>query len=150
MPPRKALQDKQKHSRSPTASSTAMSPKLKPLLLPQLVEERKQRKSQMDAEIDLASSSFSTHNSSASDLPSPVTPTFSMRGHFRYPSSTSSIDSTYHHALMEVPSSPTFNVKSGKRSLPDVQEEPHEKEDEFEMIDHRDDLYSCLCMSRWS
>lgn len=101
----------------------------------------------MDAELGLASASFSTQNSSASDLPSPVTPTFSTKGHFRYPSSASSIDSTYHNALVDSPSSPTFIVKSGKRSLPDVQEEPQqEKEDDFDMIDDRDDLYSCLCM----
>lgn len=124
-----------------------MSPKLKPLLLPQLVEERRKRESVMESEMDLASSSFGTHNSSSSELPSPVTPTFSARGHFRYPSSTSSIDSTYHTSVMESPSSPTFVAKSGKRSLPDVQEEPQEREDDFDMIATRDDLYSCLCMS---
>lgn len=131
-----------------TTTTTTMSPKLKPLLLPQLVEERRKRESRLDTELDLASASFSTQNSSASELPSPVTPTFSTRGHFRYPSSTSSIDSTYHNTLCDSPSSPTFNTKSGKRSLPDVQEEPQrEKEESFDMLDDRDDLYDCLCMS---
>ncbi|KAK0107171.1 hypothetical protein ONS95_003877 [Cadophora gregata] len=123
-----------------------MSPKLKPLLLPQLVEERRKRESMSDAEIDLASSSFYTQNSSASDIPSPVTPTFSTRGHMRYPSSASSVESTFHSSTTDSPSSPTFiGTKASKRSLPDVQEEPQEKEEDFDMFDDEDDLYDCLC-----
>lgn len=87
------------------------------------------------------SSSYHTQNSSSSDLSSPLTPTFSGRGHLRYPSSTTSIESPI-HSLNDSPSSPTF-VKA-KRSLPDVQEEPQEKDD-FDMFD--DDLYDCLCTS---
>lgn len=102
----------------------------------------------LESETDAFSSSFYTQNSSASDIPSsPVTPTFSSRGHFRYSSSSSSIESTYHNnSVAESPSSPTFIVKSGKRSLPDVQEESHEREnDSFDILEYENDLYNCLC-----
>jgi hypothetical protein len=123
-----------------------MSPKLRPLLLPQLVEERRKRESMSDSEMDLSSSSFYTQNSSASEIPSPVTPTFSTRGHLRYSSSASSIESSFHNSLVESPSSPTFvGSKSGKRSLPDVQEEPHEREEDFDMFEDVNQLYDCLC-----
>ncbi|KAH9223515.1 hypothetical protein DL95DRAFT_97873 [Leptodontidium sp. 2 PMI_412] len=123
-----------------------MSPKLKPLLLPQLVEERRKRESMSDAEVDLASSSFYTQNSSASDIPSPLTPTFSTRGHMRYPSSASSVESVYHNSTTDSPSSPSFiGSKASKRSLPDVQEEPQEREEDFDIFDDEEDLYDCLC-----
>jgi hypothetical protein len=121
-----------------------MSPKLKPLLLPQLVEERRKRESVSESEMELSSSSFYTQSSVASDIPSPVTPTFSAR-HLRYPSSASSIESTFHASIGESPSSPTFVPKVGKRSLPDVIEESHEREDDFEMFDDENELYDCLC-----
>ncbi|CZT13108.1 hypothetical protein WAI453_005855 [Rhynchosporium graminicola] len=122
-----------------------MSPKLKPLLLPQLVEERRKRESMLENEMELASSSFYTQNSSASDIPSPVTPTFSTRGHMRYSSSTSSVESSYLNSTAESPTSPTFNgTRTSKRSLPDVQEEPQERDDDFDMFDE-EDLYDCLC-----
>lgn len=94
-----------------------------------------------EAEMDLSSSSY-TQNSS-SEMPSPVTPTFSSRGHLRYPSSVTSVESSYHSSLNDSPSSPTF-LKTGKRSLPDVQEEPQERDD-FDMFEDGDDLYDCLC-----
>jgi len=99
-----------------------------------------------DSDMDL-SSSFYTQNSSASEIPSPVTPTFSTRGHLRHPSSASSIESSYHNSVVESPSSPTLaGPKSGKRSLPDVQEEPHEKEEDFVMLEEdSSELYDCLC-----
>ena len=127
-----------------------MSINLKPLHLPQLVEDRKKRESLSDSEMEL-SSSYYTQNSSASDITSPVTPTFSAsaRGHLRYSSSTSSLDASFQTALNEGPSSPTFIAsKSSKRSLPDVQEEPQEPETEFDMFDdddNYDDLYGCFC-----
>ncbi|TVY82459.1 hypothetical protein LSUE1_G003140 [Lachnellula suecica] len=127
-----------------------MSPKLKPLLLPKLVEERRQRESAiLDSEMDLSSSSFYSQTSSASEVPSPVTPTFSNRGHLRYPSSASSIESSYHNSTTDSPSSPTFgSSKPGKRSLPDVQEEPQERDDDFDMFDDESELYDCLCDSQ--
>lgn len=120
--------------------------------LPGHIAERKARESLPELDMDL-SCSIHTQNSSASELPSPVTPTFSTRGHMRHPSSASSIESQY---LYESPSSPTFTShKSGKRSLPDVQEEPpRERENDFMFEDDDDDdildcdeLYNCLCKS---
>ena len=134
-------------SRRPvTPKSAAMSPKLKPLLLPQLVEERRKRESISDPEMDLSSSYCYSQNSSTSEIPSPVTPTFSIRGHLRYPSSASSIDSTFHSSVNDSPSSPAFaGPKSGKRSLPDVQEEPHERDEDFDMFEEANVAYDCLC-----
>lgn len=120
--------------------------------LPGHIAERKARESLPELDMDL-SCSIHTQNSSASELPSPVTPTFSTRGHMRHPSSASSIESQY---LYESPSSPTFTSHiAGKRSLPDVQEEPRcERENDFVFEDDDDDdipdcdeLYNCLCKS---
>ncbi|KAH8596456.1 hypothetical protein B0O99DRAFT_651648 [Bisporella sp. PMI_857] len=122
-----------------------MAPKLKPLLLPQIVEARRQRESISDSDLDLPSKLFYTQSSTMSDIPSPVTPTFSTRGHLRYPSSASSVDS-FHNSLAGSPSSPTFLPKSGKRSLPDVQEEPHdERDNDAGIFDESDNLWECLC-----
>ena len=140
-----------------------MSPKLKPLLLPQLVEQRKRSDS-----ASLVSSPdpnvtgtwpyvFAATNSSSSDITSPVTPTFSTRGHVRMSSSTSSLD------LPPFPQdgyvSPSLLcstlTKASMRQLPDVEEEPLEKEHyqhiDDDISDDDDDnfgLYSCLCESR--
>lgn len=123
-----------------------MPPNLKPLLLPQLVQERMQRESTSDSEMDLSSSTYyNTQSTFTSEIPSPVTPTFSTHGHFRYPSSTSSIESPYNASICDPPSSPIHAPKTSKRSLPDVQEEPQEHKDGFEMFDDSDDLYDCLC-----
>ncbi|KAI9048692.1 hypothetical protein LZ554_007523 [Drepanopeziza brunnea f. sp. 'monogermtubi'] len=117
-----------------------MSRKLKPLLLPQLVEERRRKASLSDPEIDLSSASFHTQNSSSvSETPSPVTPTFSTRSHLRYPStaSISSVESS--------PTSPTFvgNGTPSKRSLPDVQEEPQEREGGFDIFGRFNPQWLC-------
>lgn len=123
--------------------------------LPGHIAERKAREGLPELDMDL-SCSIHTQNSSASELPSPVTPTFSTRGHMRHPSSASSIESQY---LYDSPSSPIFTSnKSGKRSLPDVQEEPRcEPEDDFMFEDDYDDdvpdcdeLYNCLCKYLWN
>lgn len=133
-----------------------MSPKLKPLLLPQLVEERK--KSVVHA-IETEGDRqyvYYTHNSSSSDVGSPVTPTFSTRGHQRYSSSTSSID--FSSPCTDSPVSPAAapigaslsvaqSHKSTLRHLPDVQEEPMEREYEETIASDQFDLYDCLCKS---
>ncbi|KAH7149064.1 hypothetical protein B0J13DRAFT_620967 [Dactylonectria estremocensis] len=126
-----------------------MSPKLKPLLLPQLVDHRRKWEVQQSApECDLSYVYYTT-NSSSSDITSPLTPTFSPKGHFRVSSSTSSLELP--PQLQDSPVSPTSTAhsKSAKRLLPDVQEEPFELEDEdddesADMHDHFG-LYSCLC-----
>lgn len=116
---------------------------LKPLLLPQLVEERRQRQSLLDAEMDI-SQSFDLQESPGTDISSPPTPTFSTRGHIRYSSSVSSVD--VHSPPVDSPSSPTFAaMKTSKRSLPDVQEEPHEREGDFDSFDDLHDVYDWSC-----
>ncbi|KAF1733819.1 hypothetical protein CRV24_005349 [Beauveria bassiana] len=122
-----------------------MSPKLKPLLLPQLVEERKRS----DSASQFSSPDFNVigtwpyvvaaPDSSCSDITSPITPTFSIRGHVRMSSSSSSLD------LPPPPQdgyvSPSLLsstlTKASMRQLPDVEEEPLEKES-YQHID--DDL----------
>ncbi|KAL0934354.1 uncharacterized protein CTRU02_211153 [Colletotrichum truncatum] len=128
-----------------------MSPRLKPLLLPQLVEERRRYEEQqpdfVDGDLDRQYVYYTT-NSSSSDVASPVTPTFSTRGHVRYSSSSSSLDLPP-ACLNDSPSSPTSTSqsKSSKRPLPDVQEEPLEREefDESTILAEPFDLYNCLC-----
>ncbi|KAK5075885.1 hypothetical protein LTR16_008855, partial [Cryomyces antarcticus] len=61
--------------------------------------------------------------SGASDTSSPLTPTFSSRGHTRWPSSSSSLAST--PPVYESMGPPTDK-------LPDVVEDPSEREDEFD------------------
>lgn len=113
-------------------------------------------------------------NSSASDLTSPLTPTFSHHGgnHLRYASSTSSLDlqAAASSTCSDSPVSPAqplqtshnaSNSSTAKRLLPDVQEEPLERDGDGS-LDDRDDassamtmltddqmgsLYDCLCRS---
>ncbi|KAG5658072.1 hypothetical protein KAF25_007023 [Fusarium avenaceum] len=129
-----------------------MSPQLKPLLLPQLVEERRKWEvQQVSPETDLSYVYYTT-NSSSSDVASPITPTFSPgKGHFRMSSSTSSLDLT--PQLNENPVSPTQSVhtKPPMRSLPDVQEEPLELDNDNSdrkslAPSDQFSLYDCLCM----
>lgn len=125
-----------------------MSPHLKPLLLPQLVEERRKIDSQASLDgVDLSHVYYTT-NSSSSDVASPVTPTFSPRGHQRFPSSSSSLELPP-QPQQESPASPTAQyLKSEKRQLPDVQEDPMELyEDDSSPSSEHFGLYSCLCKS---
>lgn len=116
---------------------------LKPLLLPQLVQERRQRESLFDGDMNDAQTCDIQDNNSSTQ--SPVTPTFSMRGHVRYSSSVSSLDALT-TPLVEIPSSPSFSGKlGGKTSLPDVEEEPVERDEHFEMFDDRYDVYDWSC-----
>lgn len=116
---------------------------LKPLLLPQLVQERRQQQTVMNGEMNISQGS-DIHD--ASSTQSPITPTFSTRGHVRYSSSVSSVD-PLQSPQIEVPSSPAVTAK---RPLPDVQEEPVEaveREEHFETFDDRYDVYDWSCKS---
>ena len=75
----------------------------------------------------------SSRSSTLSDGPSPTTPTFSMRGHSRLPSSTSSLASS--PALRES----LDGYGTGHRPLTDVKEEPHDKEEDQQMINGFED-----------
>lgn len=111
----------------------------------------------------------SNFNSSASDLTTPLTPTFSSHGgnHLRYASSTSSLDlqQSFSSTCSDGPVSPTQSAQSQnlvnispvasgstKRLLPDVQEDPYEREDDDHptmtslTAEQLESLYDCLCM----
>ncbi|KAI9715962.1 MAG: hypothetical protein M1812_005596 [Candelaria pacifica] len=105
---------------------------MRPFLLPLLVEARKSSESTFidTDQVDSSTCSPSCPNtssslSSLSEFPSPVTPTFSARGHSRYPSSSSSLNSS---PVLHGQADPAV----GKRSLADVKEEPLEKEESWE------------------
>lgn len=110
---------------------------LRPFKLPQLVEAR--RMENEEAAMDALESAptghglhLSTSSTSSTDGPSPTTPTFSLRGHSRFPSSTSSLAS-----------SPTMRESMDgfgpQKRLTKVKEEPQEREDGFEMVNSLDD-----------
>ncbi|KAK1760066.1 hypothetical protein QBC47DRAFT_291275 [Echria macrotheca] len=127
-----------------------MSPRLKPLLLPQLVEE-KRKLELLQAENGEHTLIYYPHSSSTSDLtsPSPATPGFS-RTHSRYSSSASSLASSSSDSPSS-PSQPTHTAgKNSKSQLPDVQEDPSEREEEDhtvvpDCLGPETGLYDCLC-----
>ncbi|KAI5860342.1 hypothetical protein GGS23DRAFT_233584 [Durotheca rogersii] len=126
-----------------------MSPKLRPLQLPLLVEARRRKEleeaAQAETDMDVPYN-FYTTDPYSSDTTSPVTPTFSARGHLRYSSSMSSFDLAAVPGT-ECPLSPSQTTQSsGKRVLPDVEEEPIEYDDDSDSeYDNASELYHCLC-----
>lgn len=106
---------------------------LRPLKLPLLVEARKNERQEMMAAPDSTFAGFALYraasSSSAADIPSPTTPTFSVRGHSRFPSSNSSLSSS--PILRES----MDGLGSQKRPLTEVKEEPQEREEDHDMID---------------
>lgn len=139
-----------------------MSPKLKPLLLPQLVEERRKLELVQQANDGDHTYHYYAYNSSSSDLasPSPMTPTFSRASHSRFSGSVSSLEiaspSTCQSPASPPPvPHPPHSNNTSKPQLPDVQEEPVEREDEdstaaLQHFDHDYSLYDCLCESGWT
>ncbi|KAL8681689.1 MAG: hypothetical protein Q9186_002206 [Xanthomendoza sp. 1 TL-2023] len=106
---------------------------LRKLHLPQLIEARKHQERTLN--IDTSTAATMGHplqlsqSSTSSDYPSPTTPTFSARGHSRFPSSSSSLTSS--PAMRD--SLDPFGV--GKRPLTEVREEPQEPDDDYDMVD---------------
>ena len=103
---------------------------LKPLMLPQLIEARSKEEGNvaMDSPTSTAFGNHLSRSSTLSEYPSPITPTFSLRGHSRLPSSASS-----------APSSPNMRESveaygSASRPLTDVKEEPLDKDEDYEMV----------------
>lgn len=120
----------------PDARRAQMSPGLKPLLLPRLVEERrKQEQVDHDGPGDQSVLYYPyDSSSSSSDLasPSPIASTFSRTNHSRLSSSSSSLELTS-PPYPDSPASPTQSLhatRPSKSQLPDVQEEPLEREEE--------------------
>lgn len=112
------------------------------------MEERRKRETVLDEELNVSQSSDIYEPSISEGTSSPSTPTLSKRGHVRYGSSVSSIDNSIHSPLTEIPSSPTFTaMKTSKRSLPDVQEDPLERDEDLDMFDDDlHDVYDWSCM----
>lgn len=110
---------------------------LKPLILPKLVAARKPSKSSLDMSADPTSSVYSCADSgfySASECSTPPTPVLHARGHFRFPSSASSLSSSPpSHEIIEAPNA------SGK--LPKLTEEPIEQEYHYSP----EDPHHCSC-----
>lgn len=107
------------------------------LQLPKVVEARKKRESMhMDLPLPPSETSHTlnaSQSSTSSDVPSPVTPTFSARCHSRLPSSTSSLASS--PPMRD--SMDGFAV--GKRPLTEVREEPLERDGDYEMLEGSSD-----------
>ncbi|KAI0537701.1 hypothetical protein GGR58DRAFT_329219 [Xylaria digitata] len=151
-----------------------MSPGLRPLRLPLLVERRRKQEEEAAA-VSIRTSCETTHDqsypyywqqqqirqhpfavadSASSGMTSPVTPTFSARGHLRYSSSMSSFDLALPPSCEDLPSSPTLQTP-GKRILDDVEEEPFEydrfnhyvrdADPTYDDVSEHFDLYDCLC-----
>ncbi|KAL8832265.1 MAG: hypothetical protein Q9170_004953 [Blastenia crenularia] len=102
------------------------------LQLPKVVEARKKRESTLIPDPPMLSTTGHTlqlsQSSTSSEMPSPITPTFSARGHSRFPSSTSSLASS--PPMRD--SIDGFGV--GKRPLTEVREEPLERDEDYEMV----------------
>ena len=116
---------------------------LRTFRLPQLVEARRKGESAsvLSDSPDAAAMGHSltpSRSSSSSDAPSPVTPTFSMRSHSRYPSSNSSF-----------PSSPTMRESSdgfnSLKRLTEVNEELHERDEDDDRLGQSENQRGCKC-----
>lgn len=108
---------------------------LKPLMLPQLLEARSKEEGNMamDSSSSTPLGNHLSRSSTLSDYPSPTTPTFSLRGHSRLSSSNSS-----------APSSPNMRESveafaSASRPLTDVKEEPHDRDEDYQMVNGIED-----------
>ncbi|KAI9831428.1 MAG: hypothetical protein M1819_005027 [Sarea resinae] len=113
---------------------------LRPLLLPRLVEEKRAVNiTETEIESPERISAYTRTSSQSSEFSSPITPTFSSRGHQRYSSSNSSLTSS--PVLFDYGDA----FGSSKMPLPDVQEEPHEREDDLDPFDAFRGLYGCNC-----
>ena len=77
----------------------------------------------MDASNSTGLGSHLSRSSTLSEHSSPITPTFSTRGHSRLPNSVPS-----------APSSPNMRESIANRPLTDVKEEPHDKDEDFRMV----------------
>lgn len=113
-----------------------MTSGLKPLLLPQLVEDKRR----LELELQLQHQRMDDYT----DMASPITPTFA-RAHLRFSASLSSLSSVSSESPAS-PIQPTHPTNKSKSQLPDVQEDPLERdEDDTIVADDSTGLYDCLC-----
>ena len=111
---------------------------LKPLILPKLVAARRPSKSSLNMSDEPTSSIYSNADSgfySASECSTPPTPSMYSRGHFRFPSSASSLSSS-------PPTYETIEPPNSSGKLPKLTEEPVEREYDYGSVDP----YRCSCM----
>lgn len=121
-----------------------MRSNLRPLNLPKLVANRNATSDEdLSAKATLCGPATGSSFSSASDASTPTTPTFSLRGHSRYPSGSSSLTSSS--------TSPIFEHAEvlgsvNKLPMPKLPEEPSESDEEYGLRkDSYDDAFdSCL------
>lgn len=113
-----------------------MTSGLKPLLLPQLVEDKRR----LELELQLQHQRMDD----CTDMASPITPTFA-RAHLRFSASLSSLSSVNSESPAS-PIQPTHPTNKSESRLPDVQEDPLERdEDDTIVADDSTGLYDCLC-----
>ena len=141
--PRQPLSSVQLHSSSDNGCHYLKSPaypdlccagtmrgrELKTFMLPQLVEARKRASVDVDAPISASHEHNLSRSSTLSNSTSPTTPSTSARCHSRLPSSNSSLTSS------PVMRQSIDLQSSAKRPLTDVREEPHDREEDCEMVD---------------
>lgn len=109
-------------------------------MLPKLVAARKSSKSSLDMSTDPTSSIYSCADSgfySASECSTPPTPSNYARGHFRFPSSASSLSSS-------PPTHDPLDAPNASGKLPKLTEEPVEQEYHYGL----EDPHRCSCMSK--
>ncbi|KAJ4361283.1 hypothetical protein N0V95_001985 [Ascochyta clinopodiicola] len=110
---------------------------LKPLILPKLVAARKSSKSSFDMSTDPTASVYSCADSgfySASECSTPPTPSLYARGHFRFPSSASSLSSS-------PPTHDIIDAANASGKLPKLTEEPIEQEYHY----GNEETHRCSC-----
>jgi hypothetical protein len=103
---------------------------LRPLNLPKRVAERNaasQSSEDLTVKTSVCAHSSGGSFSSASDVSGPPTPTFSFRGHSRFPSASSSLTST---ATSPVCEHGEVLGSASKLPMPKLPEEPAENEEE--------------------
>ena len=122
---------------------------LRPLNLPKLVAERNgasQSSEDLTVKTTACAHASAGSFSSISDVSGPPTPTFSIRGHSRFPSTSSSFTS---NATSPVCEHTEILGSSSKLPMPQLPEEPAENEEDFSVKDETyvDPFDSCMFCS---
>jgi len=108
-------------------------------MLPKLVAARKSSQTSLNMYSEPSSAILSSADSgfySASECSTPPTPSMYSRGHFRFPSSTSSLSSS-------PPTHEAIEPLNSSSKLPKLTEEPFEREYDY----GNEDPYHCSCKS---
>ena len=108
--------------------------------LPRLVATKQLANTSSTADIAMAASASteSCDSISNSTCSTPLTPTFSAQGHARYPSSCSSLGST-------PPNHDGLDMQSSASKLPELIEDPTERDEDYVMIADETSSSPCPC-----